>query len=256
LYSVSTMQKLNKYSFVLSLLVLCAPIVPAQQIIKGEDKKNMAYTEARIMDPDYGILLYEKLNFTLGGDSVRNSTKGYACQGWVEDFYANGQMLHRGFYVDGQLKIYKNYFDNGQLEREFKVTDLKRCTMKIYFKDGKIKADIEYYNGGPVKEQDFYANGQLKYIEEHTKNMDYLIQMKSYTDAGKPQSIFEITDTRKKTFYKKEYGENGLMKEEGSMKYSSDILDYVKDGQWKFYDDNGTLKSTDNYVNGQGGNSN
>ncbi|MBL7892915.1 MAG: hypothetical protein JNL63_09820 [Bacteroidia bacterium] len=250
------MQKLNRYICVSSLLIVTSCALAAQQIIKGDAKTNKSYIEAKILDPDYGILMYEKLNFMLGGDSVRNSPKGYACQGWVEDSYANGQLLHRGFYVDGQLKIYKNYFDNGQLEREFKMTDLKRCTMKIYYKDGKIKADIEYYNGGPVKEQDYYANGQLKYIEEHTRNMDYLIQMKSYAEDGKPQSLFEITDVKKKIFYKKEYGENGLLKEEGSMKYSSDILDYVKDGKWNFYDDNGTLKSTDTYVNGQGGNTN
>lgn len=251
------MRKAGKYSFfAAALFELCISTSVAQQIIKGDMKMSIKYVETKILDPDYGIQMYEKLNFTLGGDSVRNTSKGYACQGWVEDFYTSGQMLHRGFYVDGQLKIYKNYYDNGQLEREFKVTDLKRCTMKIYFKDGKIKADIEYYNGGAMKEQDFYASGQLKYIEEHTKNMDYLIQMKSYSENGKPQSIFEVTDTKKKIFYKKEYGENGLLKEEGSMRYSNDILDYVKDGQWKFYDDNGNLKSTDNYVNGQGGNTN
>lgn len=250
------MQKLIKYLSILSLLIVTTCVLAAQQIIKGDSKAVKVYEEARIIDPDYGLMMYEKLNFMLGGDSVRNTTKGYACQGWAEDYYANGQLLHRGFYVDGQLKIYKNYFDNGQLEREFKVTDLKRCTMKIYFKDGKIKADIEYYNGGPVKEQDFYANGQLKYIEEHTKNMDYLIQMKSYSETGKPQSLFEITDTKKKIFYKKEFGENGLLKEEGPMRYSTDILDYVKDGKWSFYDDNGALKSTDNFVNGQGGNTN
>lgn len=231
-------------------------LVSAQQVIKGDKRAPRIYREAEIIDPDYGIQLYEKLNFQLGGDSVRNASKGYACQGWVEDNYEGGQLLHRGFYVDGQLKIYKNYFQGGQLEREFKVTDIKRCSMKIYYKDGKLRADVEYYDGGPVKEQDFYPNGQLKYVEEHTRSMEYLIQMKSYGEDGKPQSIFEITDTKKKLFYKKEYTESGKLKEEGSMKYSADVLDYVKEGVWKFYDDNGNVKSTDNFVNGQGGNAN
>ncbi len=251
------MKKIISHIILVTLLVACSSLlVNAQQIFKGDPKVILQFEEQKILDPFYGILLYEKLNFILGGDSVRDTAKGYAQQGWAEDFYTNGQKLHRGFYVDGQLKIYKNYFDNGQLEREFKVTGMKSCSMKIYYKDGKIKADITYYNGSPVDEQDYYANGQLKYREEHTKKMEYLLQLKSFAEDGKPQSIFEITDTKKKIYYKKEYGENGLLKEEGPMKYSSDILDYIKDGLWKYYDDNGKETSTNNFVNGQGGNTN
>ena len=224
----------------------------AQQVIKG-DRGPRTYTEAEMVDPDYGINRYDKMNFQIGGDSIRNAKKGYACQGWVEDHYTNGQLLHRGFYCDGQLRVYKNYFDNGQLEREYKVTDLKRSSMKIYFKDGKIKADIEYYDNCPVKEQDYYANSKLKYVEEHTKNMEYLIQMSFYTVDGKPVSTFNITDKKKKIYYKKEYHENGNIKEEGPMKYSMSNADYVKEGVWKFYEESGKLKNTEGFVNGQGG---
>jgi antitoxin component YwqK of YwqJK toxin-antitoxin module len=228
----------------------------AQQVIGGDSKIPKAYEEKDILDPDYGIKKYDKLNFWVGGDSVRNTNKGYACQGWYEDNYTNGKLLHRGYYVDGQLKIYRNYFDNGQLEREFKITDLKRAIMKIYYKDGKQKADIEYYGNSVLIEQDYYSNGHVKYAEEHTKNMENLVQMNSFAEDGKPQSLFELTDKKKKLYYKKEYYENGTIKEEGPMKYSTDVLDYRKEGTWKFYDETGNLKSTDNFVNGQGGNSN
>ena len=250
------MQKIVRNIFTTGLLIAGLFNSYGQQILRGEKTPAKTYTEAQMLDPEYGIVKYDKLNFLLGGDSVRNASKGYACQGWVEDHYSNGQLLHRGFYVDGQLTIYKNYYDNGQLEREFKATDLKRSTMKIYYKDGKQKANIEYYDNGPVMEQDYYPNGQVKYVEEHTRNMEYLIQMNSFAEDGKPQSLFQITDKKKKIFYKKEYSENGKIKEEGPMKFSSDMLDYVKDGVWKFYDDNGNLKNTDNFVNGQGGNTN
>ncbi len=250
------MQRKFGYSFIVLLFVMCSVRLQAQQIIKGDSKTPKTYTEKEVLDPDYGIKKYDKLNFMTGGDSVRNGPKGYACQGWFEDNYTSGKILHRGFYVDGQLKIYKNYYDNGQLEREFKITDLKRATMKIFFKDGKPKADIEYYDGSTLKEQDYYSNGQLKYAEEHTKNMECLIQLNSFAEDGKPQSLFELTDKKKKLYYKKEFNENNTIKEEGPMRYSSDILDYVKEGTWKFYDENGNFKSTDNYVNGQGGNSN
>ena len=245
----------NPILIFIALLLLAPFFAIGQQVIKGDDKTPSTFTEGQVVDPDYGINKYDKLNFAIGGDSVRNAKKGYACQGWVEDYYTNAKLLHRGFYVDGQLKIYKNYFDNGQLEREFKVIDLKKASMKILYKDGKPKADIDYYDRCLVKETDYYENGQLKYIEEHTNNMEFLIQMSSYAEDGKPQSVFTMTDKKKKIFFKKEYNENGTLKEEGPMKYSSDVLDYLKDGEWKFYDDNGVLKQTDLFVNGQGGNS-
>ena len=74
-----------------------------------------------MIDSVYGINKYEDLNQRLGGDSVRNDKKGYAAIGWIKDFYPNGKVLHKGYYIEGQLKIYKNYFPNGQLERQFRT---------------------------------------------------------------------------------------------------------------------------------------
>src|ERR1035437_5530701 len=109
-----------------------------------------------VYDSAYGINIYDKLNMNIGGDSVRNDAKGYALQGWMEDYYPNKQLLHKGYYIDGQLKAYKNYFPSGQLEREFKMTDLSKSSMTVYFKDGKMRSNISYAGGNPVKEEDYY----------------------------------------------------------------------------------------------------
>jgi antitoxin component YwqK of YwqJK toxin-antitoxin module len=250
------MQKVKTSLFIASLALVISCSLNAQQNIFGESKPSKTYLEKNILDPEYGINKFDKLNPMIGGDSIRNGSKGYALQGWKEDYYTNGKLLHRGFYSEGQTKLYKNYYDNGQLERDFAVTDMKRSKMKIYFKDGKLKAEIDYCDGNTIKEQDFYPSGQLKYTEEHSSNMEYLLQLNSYAENGKPQSLFEITDKKKKIYYKKEYTEKGVIKEEGPMRYSKAVLDYQKNGTWKIYDENGNLKSTDNFVNGQGGNSN
>jgi antitoxin component YwqK of YwqJK toxin-antitoxin module len=248
------MQRGIHYLFISSLFIFCSMTLHSQQTIFGDNKPALIYKEKNLLDPEYGINKFDKLNPMIGGDSVLNASKGYAAQGWIEDYYTNGKLLHRGFYTEGQTKLYKNYFDNGQLERDFSVTDMKRSKMKIYYKTGQLKADIEYYDGNTIKEQDYYPGGQLKYAEEHSNNMEFLLQLNSYAENGKPQSLFEITDKKKKIYYKKEYSETGSIKEEGPMKYSKDVLDYQKHGIWKFYDDNGKLKTTDNFVNGQGGN--
>ena len=49
----------------------------------------------------------------------------------------------------------------------------------------------------------------------------------------------------------KEFYETGKIKEEGSLKYSEAKSDYVKEGEWKYYDLNASLIKTENYQNGE-----
>src|SRR5688572_33483093 len=92
-----------------------------------------------IIDSVYGIQHYEALNIMLSGDSIRMCGT-YACQNQVKDFYVTGELLHAGFYTDGQLKSYKNYFPNGNVERDFRAIDLYRSQVKIYFEGGQLKS--------------------------------------------------------------------------------------------------------------------
>lgn len=219
------------------ILILSVKLSSAQFF--GQIPTPAKYSESKVVDPEYGITMYEKLNFYIGGDSVRNDKKGYACQGWVEDIYESGGVLHKGYYEDGHLKIYKNFYANGTVERSFKLIDFKRSNMQLFYPDGKIKSDITYYEGGPQMWTDYYPNGQIEYIEESTKNLETIIQRKSYAEDGKPQEIFELTDPKKKIYSKKEYYEDGKIKAEGTMKYNPGSIDYQKDGMWKDYDVNG-----------------
>lgn len=216
----------------------------------GQLPEPTKYKAEKVVDPEYGINMYEKLNFDIGGDSVRNDKKGYACQGWVEDIYESGKLLHKGYYEDGHLKAYKNYYENGNLERTFKVVDFKRCTMALFYPDAKKKSEVTYYEGGPQIWTDYYQNGQIEYAEESSKSLEYLIYRRSYAEDGKPQELFEMIDPKKKIYTKKEYYENGNIKSEGTMKYSKVMLDYQKDGDWKVYDETGKSTS-EKWVNGE-----
>lgn len=210
------------------------------------------YSAAKVVDPTYGITMYEKLNAKTGGDSVRHDRKGYACQEWVTDIYESGKILHRGYYEDGQLKIYKNYYENGTVERSFKQVDFKRCNMQLFYPDGKLKSEITYYEGAPQIWTDYYPNGQIEYYEENTKDMAYLVARKSYAENGKPLEIFELLDEKKKKYTKKEYDENGTgkLRAEGPMKFSPSMLDYQKDGVWTVYDEKGSSRK-EKWVKGE-----
>ncbi len=237
-----------KKIFALLSFICCISSADAQFF--GQIPEPTKYKASKVLDPDYGIMMYEKLNFGIGGDSVRNDKKGYACQGWYEDVYESGALLHKGYYEDGHLKNYKNFYENGTPERVFKLVDFKRSNMQLFYPDGKIKSDITYYEGGPQMWTDYYANGQIEYSEESTKSLEYLIFRRSYTADGKPQELFEMIDAKKKIYTKKEYYENGKIKAEGMMIFSKAMLDYQKDGNWKMYDESGKV-TEEKWVKGE-----
>lgn len=207
------------------------------------------YKSEEITDSKYGINIYDRMNSRIGGDSIRNC-KEYACEGWVSDYYTNGAVLHKGYYVEGQLKIYQNYYSNGQPEREFKIIDDFQCSMTVYFQDGKTKSKIKYKDGSPIKWEDFFANGQLEYFEEYNKKGLYLAQ-KSFFENGQPHEIMELVNKKKFEYSKKEYFENGKIKTDGVILYNEDLLDYQKSEKWSYFDENGKLIKEEFYVGGK-----
>lgn len=233
-----------------ALLLLALPYFAFSQRFAGQIPVEKKYKLKEIYDSTYGINIYERLITALEADSIRNDKRGYACQGWVEDYYENGALLHRGYYVDGQIKIFKNYYDNGQLERDFKLIDYKKSKMDIFYMDGKPKVEMIYSEGAVLKETDYFPNGQVEYYEEADKN-GLIKERKSFYENGKPESTFEIADKKKNKYSKKEFHKTGTLKEEGILVYSETMLDYVKDGDWKAYDEKGNLISHEIYIAGE-----
>ncbi|MGZ3865244.1 MAG: hypothetical protein ACXVC6_02345 [Bacteroidia bacterium] len=204
-----------------------------------------------VVDSTYGITMYEKLTPLLGGDSVRYDKKGYNIQGWWEDYYTSGKLLHRGFYVDGQLRAYKNYYESGQLERIYRVTDNKRCELMLYYFDGKIKSEVYYYDTYVNKQTDYFPNGNVDMQEESHGDNDYLVKRNSFYPNGYALIVFELIDKKKKLYMHKEFYETGKIKEEGNLKYYEPKMDYVKEGEWKYYDESTKLVKTETYQNGE-----
>ncbi|MFL5752424.1 MAG: toxin-antitoxin system YwqK family antitoxin [Bacteroidia bacterium] len=208
------------------------------------------YAPQEVIDPMYGIHLYDELIFPLGGDSVRYDKKGYNVQGWVEDYYTDGSVLHKGFYIDGQLRVFKNYYPNGKIERSFRVIDTKRCDLVVYYQDGQLKSEVFYFNQGAQKQTDYYPNGTVEYVEENEKEMQYLYKRNEFFENGLPEKVFEIIDKKKKLYVKKEFYPSGKIKEEGGMKFHFDMNDYAKEGDWTYYDESGNIIKKEKYTNG------
>lgn len=214
-----------------------------------DTRKYYVFTE--VYDSTMGIDIYEKLNRLMGGDSVRNNPKGYAAQGWWEDYYKSGTILHSGYYQDGMLTTYKNFYENGQLEREFKSLDYFRYQMVLYWPNGKVRSDITYYQGAEEKTKEYYENGNPEFLEEYADKCDYLMYRQFFYENGNPQSDMQLVNKKKKTYSNKEYFENGKVEREGTMQYYEEIDNYMQEGSWKVYDETGKLISIQEYVRGQ-----
>ena len=232
------------------LLLNCFARLGAQRFTEQvpHDRK---YTVAQAYDPDYGITMYNKMIQAIGGDLMRFNKSGYNLQGWQEDFYESGKLLHRGFYMDGLIKVFKNYFESGQVERNFVISDPKRSSVEIYYEDGKVRSQINFFDGNAQKEYDYYPNGSPEFIEESDKNIEFLYKRNSYYPNGIASSLFELIDKKSKKYIKKEFYESGKLKEEGEMSFRKDMLDYVKEGEWTYYDEKGAVSKKEKYQRGE-----
>lgn len=209
------------------------------------------YTAAQVIDPDYGIIIFNRMAPSIGGDSLRYTKDGYNAQGWQEDFYMSGKLLHKGFYADGYIKIFKNFYENGIVERNLTVVDAKRSKLEIYYEDGKVRSTINYFDGNTQNQYDFFKNGSPEYIEENDKDIEFLYKRNSFFENGLPESMFELIDKKTKKYTKKEFYENGRVKEEGAMYFRKDVGDYQKEGVWTYYDTKGNAIKTEKYHSGQ-----
>lgn len=222
----------------------------AQLNLKRQIPEKMKYEASKVIDSIYGIIVYEPLNIQLSGDSIRMCS-GYACQNWVEDVYTTGEPLHKGFYIDGQLKNYKNFYPNGTLEREYKSIDNYKSTAKLYYSSGKLKSDIKYSEGIPECWTDYNENGVITYSELSDKTVSYIVHKKFFYDNGTPHRVMEISDKKTRLYTYFEYYPDGKVKVEGQKIYNEGFFDYVNHGKWKYYDESGKVIKQEEYKNGE-----
>ncbi len=218
--------------------------------LKEQVPEDRKYESDKVVDSIYGIEMYKPLNFRLGGDSIRKCD-GYACRSWVKDKYENDQLLHKGYYVDGQLKIYKNFYPDGTMEREFKIISKLKSKLIKYYPNGKIKTKVIYHGESPLEWTDYYRNGQIKYQEKYDDGRNYHIKRASYQKDGTPKEKFKMVDEDKKRFVKKKFYPNGDLKMKGKLKYNEDLFELQKHGQWEYHDKEGKVEKTETYEEGE-----
>lgn len=237
-----------KHTILFIILIITALNLNAQVDYDKQMPAKVKFDRS-LIDSIYGIQHYEPLNMMLSGDSVRMCGT-YACQNQVKDYYVTGELLHAGFYVDGQLKSYKNYYPNGNVERDFRAIDLYRSQVKLYYESGQLKSQVKYNEGAVQEWTDYYANGQIEMSEEKTKACTYHIFSRSFYEDGKPSKALELLDKKKITYTYKEFYSSGAVKVEGSKQFKEELGDYINTGVWKYYDESGKVTKEEKFDNG------
>jgi antitoxin component YwqK of YwqJK toxin-antitoxin module len=188
---------------------------------------------------------------SMGYDSIR-MCDGRPCNGMIKDNYFSGEMRHKGYYIDGKLtSTYRNYWDNGQEERVFKVKGGNKSEVEIFYPDGSVRIKAIFIDGQAQYWEQYYANGNMEFIEEYDNKLEYRIKYNFFYLNGNPQSTLELIDKKKNLYASKEYHKNGNIKEEGERIYNEAIFDYQKHGTWKVYDKDGKLLRTEEYYKGE-----
>jgi len=196
------------------------------------------YYDKTVIDEMFGIELYEPLNALLSADSVR-MCDSYLCSGWVEDKYKDSSLLHKGYYIDGQLQSYKNYYPDGTLERDFRALDSYRCMVKLYYPNGQLKSEVRYVNAFAQEWTDYYENGQIKFVEKYHRSLSYHVEKASYYESGKTKDEMLLESKKKLSYKQNEYYENGKLKSSGNMVFNESSYNYERVGSWTFYNESG-----------------
>jgi len=223
----------------------------AQNDLSNKKHYHEIYVPEAVVDQTYGITMYEPFNMKLGTDTCRNDKSGYAANGFREDYYVGGKLLHKGFYVDGQLRVYKNYYPNGKVERNFRLVDMKKSKMTLFYPNGSMKSNIVYINADALKWEDYYDTGVLEMVEEYDKSFEYYIQKSTFFENAMPENLLELTNKKKLEYVQSIYHENGQIKETGAVVYKKANYDYEKTGVWILFDADGTPIKEQKYANGK-----
>lgn len=226
--------------------ILIACLLIGSGALSAQEKTTFT---ADSIDNQFGITRYRMYNPFIGKGQQRQKADGLPCEGYVTDLYADGNMLHKGFYTDGRLRLYKNFFPNGNVERDFKLIDDHKCTLKTYHANGKLRTKTKFVDANPIEYEEYYANGNLEFYEKYDNRYEYYLEQRSYQENGDLVFSLELEKKSKKLYQKKEYHENGKVKAEGPMHFNEVIGAYHKIDWWTVYSESGKALRQEEYSN-------
>ncbi len=213
--------------------------------------------------PDSAIEYFSGVIVAKGAvDSVRNRV------GVWSEYHNTGEFRGKGLYKDGnRIGDWEFFYAGGKLEQKGKYDKKGRAqgSWKWYYESGQIMREENYVNGkreGDLTDYDETGKVLLKgaYVD-NLKEGKWLYETPDYLEYGNYTN--DEPDSLWKSFYKpsmKKYFEGRFQSgiptgvhqgfhPNGARKYIGTYINGMKDGDWKYYDENDFNYLTITYKN-------
>jgi len=172
---------------------------------------------------------------------------GYNVQGWNEEYFESGQLMHISYYKAGKVVLFKNFYENGQCQNYIIYLDTGQCNLEVYFENGDLKHQMFYLNGKPKKITEFYPSGLPKMNIEYDRELNCVSSKKIWYLNAETQSEMTLIDEKAKKYSDRLFFPNGKLKEEGELLYSVNTGEYINIGTRVSYESSGKKKHTEKY---------
>jgi len=173
---------------------------------------------------------------------------GQKCNGIITDTFDNGQIQHKGFYIDGKLNgSYVYYYSNGNISSSGTCDTGKNVgTWHYYYENGNLGAEYIYYKNTQktIKSTTYHKNGKVETKEELTEDLRSL-HYYEFNEKGDTIYKFEPLDLKNRLFGFISYYDNGQIEYSGQIQEMSPGQKNV--GVWKWFDMTGALTKEINY---------
>lgn len=178
-----------------------------------------------------------------GPINMKAQAKNDKLFGPAEFYFLNGKMETKGeFLDDNRHGKWTWFFDNGKIKIEGTYEKGKEVgEWKYYYEDGSL-SDIKNYSNGKL-------NGISKSYDENTKLLSEIMFKNNKWDELK-----YLDSSGKEIYTSKPIG--GKLNYQGYNNLRNKIAEGLsknlnEEGEWKYYFDNGALKSIEVFTNGQ-----
>jgi antitoxin component YwqK of YwqJK toxin-antitoxin module len=198
----------------LLLLLLCVPLIGLGQngLLKSYDDDGRLISEINYKN---GIL--EGLS--------KYYHYGYRTGQFKDNFVWEDILKETGNYINGmKTGVWKEYREDGTLQWEYTFVDNKR--------EGVTRG---WHDNGQLKYEKFWKDGKRLQYGSYITN-------KVYHENGQLYQTYKYEGSK---MVNKEWYENGILGCEINYK------DDVKDGLWRFYNENGQLEEESTWENGE-----
>jgi len=216
-----------------------------RQIINYKDDKKHGISFEFSRDSIIQVVLSYHNNFLIDRELINNTDENGLRQGIWKEFFSNNNIRIESAYLNNKLHgIYKEYNISGRIINSFRY-DMGEIVDNNLEDVVEIEIDNQFNDQGKIIASGGYrGDTPVGTHREYTEDED-VIKTKNYNDYGKVIAKGNVNNKGYKQGEWEFYYDNGSLKSTGS------YLDNQKHAKWVYYYPSGQIEQTGNYKQGK-----